>query len=75
MTVTKRDERIDASYWQYVLEHRLQPSHQLEAMYWAAWKAGGKQVLRDTAELAELVPAVHAMTNTARELVAWLENE
>jgi hypothetical protein len=44
-------------------------------MYWAAWKAGGKQVLRDTAELAELVPAVHAMTNTARELVAWLENE
>lgn len=68
MTVTKRDERIESAYWQYVLEHRIEPSDELLACFTAAWRAGGKQVLRYSAELADLVP-------TLRELVAWLENE
>jgi hypothetical protein len=70
VTVTKhaRDERVESAYWQYVLEHHLEPSNELLACYAAAWRAGGKQLLHDSAELAGLVPAL-------RELIAWLENE
>ena len=56
MRATQRDERIDSAYWQYVHVAHVAPSDELEAAYYAAWRAGGKQVLRDSAEVAGVVP-------------------
>jgi len=69
VTVTKRpgDERIESSYWNYVHTHpRVQPSDEHYAAYYAGWRAGGKQLLHDSGELAELVPVL-------RELIRWFE--
>lgn len=68
MTLTERDERIQSAYWRYLHTHHLRPSEELEDCYSAAWLAGGKQVLRDSAQLAELVPLLRA-------LIAWLDQE
>jgi hypothetical protein len=73
VTATRRDERIDGAYWQYVLEHHLEPSHALEECYWAAWKAGGRQTFHDCAQLADVVPTMRAMLNAVRELLDRLE--
>jgi hypothetical protein len=63
----QRDERIESSYWNYVHTHpRVAPSDELEQAYTAGWRAGGKEVLRYSAELAGLVP-------TMRELIAWFD--
>lgn len=66
VTLTERDDRIQSGYWRYLHTHHLPASEELEDCYSAAWLAGGKQVLRDSAQLAELVPLLRA-------LIAWFE--
>jgi hypothetical protein len=68
VTVAKRDERIESAYWSYIHTAHADPTDALEKAYTAGWRAGGKEVLRYSAELADLVP-------TMRELIAWFDDD
>jgi hypothetical protein len=61
------DERVPRAWARFEQEFDLPvPSLDLREAFLAGWRAGGADVLRSTARLAELVP-------TLRELIAWLE--
>jgi hypothetical protein len=61
------DERVSRAWARFEQEFDLPlPSLDLREAFLAGWRAGGSDVLRSTARLAELVP-------TLRELIAWLE--
>lgn len=66
MSLTRRDERIDSAYVRWLQAGHIAPDPDLEDAFAAGWLAGGAQVLRDSAKLAELVP-------TLRDLIGWFE--
>jgi len=66
VTLTQRDDLIETAYWTFLHLQHLSADDVLETAFSAGWMAGGASVLRSSARLAELVPAM-------REIIAWFE--
>jgi hypothetical protein len=68
MSLLRRDERIAAAYTRWLQAGHIGTTEDLEDAFIAGWLEGGRQTLRDSAELAGLVPAL-------RELISYFEVE
>lgn len=71
--LARRDEHLANGYARYRQSAHLGASEDEENAYVQGWLDGGKRVLRDSAEVAELLPTLRAMMQTADELIGRLE--
>jgi hypothetical protein len=50
--------RVERAYWRSLRRHDLDNTDERQLAFWLGWVAGGAEVLRQSAELAHVVPTL-----------------